>query len=154
MGSAPLDVINPFTGIKIGDVPGGGAAEIDAAVRSARIGATAMRALPLHRRAAILAEAGRRLAGESETLARLITAESGKTIRESRAEVGRAASIFQLASEEARRIHGETLPFDGLPNGEGRVGYWTREPVGIVGAITPWNVPLALALKLPLAREL
>ena len=82
---------------------------------------------------------------ETEPLARLLTSESGKTIREARAEVVRAASIFQYAGEEARRIHGETLPLDACPSGEGYSGYWTREPVGVVGAITPWNVPLALA---------
>ena len=114
-------------------------------MRAAQEGAKAMRALPLHRRAQILAEAGQRLLQETEPLARLIVSEAGKTIREARAEVARAAGIFQLAAGETRRLHGETLPFDALPNGEGRTGYWVREPVGVVGAITPWNVPLALA---------
>ena len=108
-------------------------------------GARTMRAMPLHRRAAILAATARRLVAETEPLARLITSESGKTIRETRAEVARAAGIFQLAAEETRRLHGETLPFDAFAGGEGRTGYWTREPVGVVGAITPWNVPLALS---------
>lgn len=138
-------VNNPYTGEEIGRVPRGGAEDVDRAVAEAKTGAREMCAMPLFRRAAILAETARRLTAETERLARLIVSETGKTIREARAEVARAAGIFQLASEETKRLHGETLPFDALPGGEGRTGYWLREPVGIVGAITPWNVPLALS---------
>lgn len=140
-----LAVVNPYTGREIGHVARGTAADIDAAVAVAKEGARAMRAMPLHRRASILAETARLLLQRTEPLARLMTAETGKTIRETRAEVARAAGIFQLAAEETRRLHGETLPFDAFASGEGRLGFWTREPVGIVGAITPWNVPLALS---------
>ena len=145
MTAGQIVVTNPYTGGEVGRVPRGGAAEVTSAVAEAQAGAKEMRGLPLHRRAAILAEAGRRLLAETDPLGRLIVSETGKTIREARAEVTRAAGIFQLAAEETRRLHGETLPFDALPNGEGRTGYWIREPIGIVGAITPWNVPLALA---------
>lgn len=140
-----LAVVNPYTGAEVGRVARGGAREIERAVRAAQGAAREMRGMPLHRRAAILSAAARLLRERTEILATLITSESGKTIRETRAEVERAAGIFQLAAEETRRMHGETLPFDAFPNGEGRTGYWTREPIGIVGAITPWNVPLALA---------
>jgi glyceraldehyde-3-phosphate dehydrogenase (NADP+) len=140
-----ISVVNPYTGREIGSVPRGTRAEVDRAVRTAQDGAALMRAMPLHRRAAILAETARLLLADMEPLARIITSEAGKTIRETRAEVARAAGIFQLAAEETRRLHGETLPFDAFAAGEGRTGYWMREPVGVVGAITPWNVPLALA---------
>ena len=140
-----LTVVDPYTGAEVGRVKRGGAQDVANAVGEAQDGARAMRAMPLHRRAAILSNTARRLAEETEPIARLITSESGKTIRETRAEVTRAAGIFQLAAEETRRLHGETLPFDAFAGGEGRTGYWTREPVGIVGAITPWNVPLALS---------
>jgi glyceraldehyde-3-phosphate dehydrogenase (NADP+) len=140
-----IQVINPYNGHEVGRVSRGTRSDIDRAVRTAQEGAAVMRAMPLHRRSAILAETARLLLADLEPMARLITSEAGKTIRESRAEVARAAGIFQLAAEETRRLHGETLPFDAFAAGEGRTGYWTREPVGIVGAITPWNVPLALA---------
>jgi glyceraldehyde-3-phosphate dehydrogenase (NADP+) len=140
-----LTVVNPYTGAEVGRVRRGMAQEVAVAVGEAQEGARTMRAMPLHRRAAILTATARRLGEEAESLAQLITAESGKTIRETRAEVARAAGIFQFASEETRRLHGETLPFDAFAGGEGRTGYWTREPVGVVGAITPWNVPLALS---------
>ena len=145
MNSREIEVRNPYTAAIVGTVPRGDVGDIDHAVALASEGARAMRAMPLHRRAEILAAVGSRLRAETEPLAHTIVSEAGKTIREARAEVVRAAGIFQLAAEETRRLHGETLPFDGLPNGEGRTGYWTLEPVGIVGAITPWNVPLALA---------
>ena len=140
-----LAVVNPYTGAEVGRVARGMAEDVNRAVQTAQNAAREMRCLPLHRRAAILSEAARLLRVRVESLAQLITSESGKTIRETRAEVERAAGIFQFASEETRRLHGETLPFDAFPNGEGRTGYWTREPIGIVGAITPWNVPLALS---------
>lgn len=145
MRQSRIVVVNPYSGEEVGQVPAGTAGDVDAAVRQAQEGAVVMRKMPLYRRAEILAATGQILLRETESLARLITAEAGKTIRETRAEVARAAGIFQLAAEETRRLHGETVPFDALPNGAGRTGYWTRVPIGVVGAITPWNVPLALA---------
>lgn len=140
-----LAVMNPFTGAEVGRVGRGTADDVNAAVQVAQRGARLMRAMPLHRRAGVLSETARQLTLDAEAMARLITSESGKTIRETRAEVARTAGIFALAAEETRRLHGETLPFDAFAGGEGRTGYWTREPVGVVGAITPWNVPLALS---------
>src|SRR5690348_13688002 len=97
-----ITVINPYTGEKIGGVTRGTAADVDRAVRTALAGAEMMRRMPLHRRAGILAETARRLLAETEALARTITSEAGKTIRESRVEVARAAAIFQFAAEETR----------------------------------------------------
>lgn len=145
MAHSTIVVVNPYSGEEVGQAPAGTAADVDAAVKQAQQGAEVMRKMPLYRRAEILTTTGQILLRETETLARLITAESGKTIRETRAEVARAAGIFQLTAEEIRRLHGETVPFDALSSGAGRTGYWTRTPLGVVGAITPWNVPLALA---------
>ncbi len=139
-----IEVVNPYTGQAVGRVPMETAEDVQQAVEEAHEGAKVMRVMPLHRRAEILGKTAQKLLQETETLARLIVSEAGKTLREARAEVVRAAGIFQLAAEETRRLHGETLPFDALAGGDGRTGYWTREPIGVVGAITPWNVPLAL----------
>ncbi len=79
-----------------------------------------------------------------EQLARLIALEAGKPIRLARVEVERAVSTFRFASEECSRSHGETIPFDATPTGEGYVGYWWRRPLGIIAAITPFNFPLNL----------
>lgn len=145
MGQSMITVVNPYSGAVVGQVPAGTPEDVEAAVRRAQDGAEEMRKIPLCRRAEILATVGQILLRDTEALARLMTAEAGKTLRETRAEVARAAGIFQLAAEETRRLHGETVPFDALPNGIGRTGYWTRVPLGVVAAITPWNVPLALA---------
>jgi glyceraldehyde-3-phosphate dehydrogenase (NADP+) len=145
MSRETIAVFNPYTQQEIGQVPRGTEDDIAQAVQRAQKGARLMRAMPLHQRARLLAAIASRMEQSAEELARVLVAETGKTIREARAEALRAATLFQLTAEETRRLHGETLPFDALPNGEGRTGFWTREPVGIVGAITPWNVPLALA---------
>ncbi len=140
-----LSVTNPYNGEQIGTSPCQTASDVDQAVKQAQSALPALKAFPLYQRADALMKIAVTLREVAEEIALLVVRETGKTIREARAEVGRAALIFQIAGEEARRLHGETVPFEGLPNGVGRQGFFIREPVGIVGAITPWNVPLALA---------
>jgi acyl-CoA reductase-like NAD-dependent aldehyde dehydrogenase len=80
----------------------------------------------------------------SEEIAKIIAAEAGKALKFARAEVDRAASTFTIAAEEAKRLHGETIPLDAVPSGEGYFGFWTRRPVGVIAAISPFNFPLNL----------
>lgn len=138
-------VKSPYTGEVVAEVARGTVEHVGLAVAAARFGAETMREIPAHRRSAMLMEIGRRLLNNQELLARTIAEESGKPIRDARAEVARAATIFQLSGEEAKRLRGEEVPFDSLAATEGRFGFFVREPLGIVGAITPFNVPLALA---------
>lgn len=140
-----FEVSNPFSGDVIEVVARGSAQHAQWAVDAAVKGAQAMREMPVYRRAAILNEVARLIEQESEALASLLTRENGKTIRDSRTEVARAASIFRLAAEECKYLTGEQVPFEAAANGEGRFGFWVHEPVGVVAAITPFNVPLALA---------
>jgi acyl-CoA reductase-like NAD-dependent aldehyde dehydrogenase len=70
--------------------------------------------------------------------------EAGKALKYARVEVDRAVSTFTIAAEEAKRIHGETVPLDAVPAGEGYFGFYVRKPVGVVAAITPFNFPLNL----------
>src|SRR5436309_13166311 len=100
--------------------------------------------MPTGRRGQILARAARLLRERREDLARTIAAEAGKALKFARTEVDRAAATFTLAAEEARRIHGETVPLDATPGGEGYMGFWLRRPLGVVAAITPFNFPLNL----------
>src|SRR5205814_1728988 len=86
------------------------------------------------------------LAARREELARCISDESGKPIRDARVEVDRAALVFSLAADEARRQHGEVLPLDLTAVTAGRLGITRRFPVGPVGAITPFNFPLNLGV--------
>jgi glyceraldehyde-3-phosphate dehydrogenase (NADP+) len=100
---------------------------------------------PLHARCDVLMGAAARIEQRQEEYAAIIAAEGSKTIREARREAPRAAQILRLAAEEARRLVGETLPFDSRPGSENRVGYYFRVPLGVIGAITPFNDPLASA---------
>jgi acyl-CoA reductase-like NAD-dependent aldehyde dehydrogenase len=80
----------------------------------------------------------------ADDLAKTIAAEAGKALKYARAEVDRAISTFTIAAEEAKRLHGETIPLDAVPAGEGYFGFWTRRPVGVIVAISPFNFPLNL----------
>jgi acyl-CoA reductase-like NAD-dependent aldehyde dehydrogenase len=141
----PMPVINKYSGQTIGTVHTPNSALINLALDSAQRGGEIMSAMPTHRRCAILFRTAELLTQRKEDFARTISAESGKAIKLARAEVDRAATTFQLAGEEARRIHGETVALDALPAGEGYFGFWWRKPMGVVGAITPFNFPLNLA---------
>ncbi|MCL6499294.1 MAG: aldehyde dehydrogenase family protein, partial [Firmicutes bacterium] len=100
--------------------------------------------LPAHRRGEILRKAAELIRERKEEFARTIAAEAGKALKYARIEVDRAVSTFTVASEEAKRVHGETVPMDAVPAGEGYFGFWVRRPVGVVAAITPFNFPLNL----------
>lgn len=112
--------------------------------RRRRRGRPVSRAVPVHGRIAILQGAADRIARDAEAFAITIAREGIKTIREARAEVGRAAETLRLSAEEARRLHGETLALDQRPGSEDKLGYWVRQPLGVIVAITPFNDPLNL----------
>ncbi len=143
-GGAPLEVRNKYTGAVIGVVPQSRPADVDAAVAAAAEAAPVMAALPAHRRSEILLRTAALLAAHREDVARTIAAEAGKALKWARVEVDRAVSTFTFAAEEAKRIHGETVPLDAVPAGEGYFGFYVRRPVGVVAAITPFNFPLNL----------
>lgn len=140
----PLVVVDKHTGERLRELPVAGAAAVAAATRRARAAFPAWSATPAHRRAAILRATSERLGAHADELARLIARESGKALKYASAEVARAAETFGFAADEARRIHGETVPMDASAAGEGRLGFWLRMPIGVVAAITPFNFPLNL----------
>ena len=92
----------------------------------------------------ILKQAAEKLEARAEEFARTITLEEGKVIAEGRFEVGRAVQVLMLSAEEAKRIHGETVPLDASPGGAGKMGFTLRVPCGVVVAISPFNFPLNL----------
>lgn len=106
----------------------------------------ATRRLGSWERGAILREISSGVSAAREELARLITLEVAKPIRDSFVEVDRTALAFRLAAEEAERITGELIPLDLLPASRGRVGITRRFPIGPVAAISPFNLPLGLAV--------
>lgn len=143
VGDDSIVVTSPFDGSEIGRVPSCTAADVDRAVASAR---AALRAGPLPRwkRAEVLDTAARLLAERKEEFARIIAAEAAKPIRTARAEAQRAVGTLQFAAAEARTFDGDVVPLDAIPSGEGKVGFTMRVPIGVVGAIAPFNFPLNL----------
>jgi acyl-CoA reductase-like NAD-dependent aldehyde dehydrogenase len=92
----------------------------------------------LHNAAMILQE-------RKEEFARTIASEVGKTIKESRVETDRSVQILILSAEEAKRIAGEMIPIEASPGNQNRMGYYIRCPIGVICAITPFNLPLSLS---------
>ena len=137
-----LEVRSPYSGEVVGRVAKGGADEARRAVDAA---ASALeRPLPAHERAAILDRVAALLRERHEDAARTICAEAAKPIKTARVEVSRAISTFTFAAVEARKLVGEGIPMDASEAGAGKLAFTVRKPVGVVGAISPFNFPLNL----------
>jgi len=143
-GGQPLEVINKYTQEIFAVLPTARREEVDAALAAAQRAAPVMADMPAHRRSQILGRAAALIEERKEDLARTIAAEAGKALKYARIEVERGMSTFSIAAEEAKRIHGETIPLDAVPAGEGYFGFWLRRPVGVIAAISPFNFPLNL----------
>lgn len=142
--SETIAVFNPYDGSLVGHVDATPAEEIGALLARAQEGAEAARALSRHRRAEILETAARLVGERREDFARTIVREAGKTILQARKETMRCVNTLKLSAGEARRNAGEVVPFDAYAGSEARQGWFTREPLGIIAAITPYNDPLNL----------
>lgn len=139
-----IEVKNPFNEEVIDTVPRGTKEDVKKAIASAVEGYEINRNLPVHTRVEILLKAASLMQERHEELSKTIATEGSKTIREARKEATRAINTITLSAEEARRIIGETIPFDSMPGSENRVGYFFRFPIGVIVAITPFNDPLNL----------
>jgi acyl-CoA reductase-like NAD-dependent aldehyde dehydrogenase len=140
----PLEVKNKYDGSTVGVLPTASREDLDKAIEAAERAEDLMAEMPAYKRAEILLKTAALLRERSDDLAKTIAAEAGKALKFARAEVDRAVSTFTIASEEAKRLHGETIPLDAVPAGEGYFGFWTRRPVGVIAAISPFNFPLNL----------
>ncbi len=138
-----LSVRSPYDGAEVGRVPACGGAEVDRAVAAGRAVLDAG-PLPPWQRAQILDAAARLLSERTEDLARIIAAEAAKPIKTARVEATRAISTFTFAAVEARRLTGEMVPMEAADVGEGKLAFTLRLPIGVVGAISPFNFPLNL----------
>ncbi|WP_044871791.1 aldehyde dehydrogenase family protein [Pseudomonas sp. LFM046] len=139
-----IDVANPFDGSLLGSVPCLAAADVPGLLEQGRRGVQACAALPRHKRARILETAAQLVERDAPSFAQLIVAEAGKTIRQAEKEVRRCVNTLKLSAEEARRNAGEVVPFDAYEGSESRQGWFTRDPLGLILAITPYNDPLNL----------
>ena len=136
------EVRSPYSGEVVGRVAKAGAAEAKAAVDAAE---KAMAdPLPAHKRAEILVKAVAGIARRHDEIAAQIAAEAGKPLKTAKVETSRAMSTYTFAAVEARKLAGEVVPMDAAQAGEGKLAFTLREPIGIVGAISPFNFPLNL----------
>jgi acyl-CoA reductase-like NAD-dependent aldehyde dehydrogenase len=136
-----LEVLNPYTGDAVATVAVGGPEDVEAAV------AAALRHLPpppAAERALVLERAARRVAERHETFARTICLEAGKPLTQARAEVSRCVDTLTFSAVEARTLAGDMVAMEASASGAGKLGMILREPIGVVGAISPFNFPLNL----------
>jgi acyl-CoA reductase-like NAD-dependent aldehyde dehydrogenase len=145
-GPEATEVRSPYSGEVIDTVPTAGPGDVERAIAAGVEGAAQMHAMPAHERAAALRRAADLIERDAELLARTITSEQGKHVADATAEASRIAGIVRLCAEEALRVYGEVLPMDAAPVGVGRLGYTRPEPLGLVGAITPFNYPAILVI--------
>lgn len=139
-----MPVLDKYTGETIAVVPVASRETVGEAIAAAHAAFPAYSRLPAHRRFRVLEKTSRLLDRHRDEIAALICREAGKAWKYSVGEVTRAVETFQFSAEEAKRVHGETVPMDASVAGEGRVGFYLRCPVGVVSAITPFNFPLNL----------
>ena len=137
-----IEVLSPYSGELVGRVAKGGAPEAKRALDAAE---RAMRdPLPAHERARILDATAKLLEERQEDAAQIVAAEAGKPLKAARVEAQRASSTFTFAAVEARKLAGEVVPMDASAAGAGKLAFTLRLPIGIVGAISPFNFPLNL----------
>jgi acyl-CoA reductase-like NAD-dependent aldehyde dehydrogenase len=139
-----IPVENPYDKSVIDTVPRAERGDVERAMESAVRGARAMAALSGYQRYQILRKAADLVAARQDELGRIISLEEGKILAEGRLEANRAVETLLGSAEEAKRIHGETVPVDGAPGGAGRIAFTLRVPCGVVVAISPFNFPLNL----------
>ena len=142
-GADGVAVTNPATGAVIGRVPKLGKDATTRAIEAARAAQPAWAARPAGERARILRALFDLMIANRDDLARIMTAEQGKPLAESRGEIDYAASFVEFYAEEARRAYGDIIPTD-LP---GRRILVIRQPIGVFAAITPWNFPAAMITR-------
>lgn len=139
------DLTSPYNGETIAQVPLANAAQVEGALSSAQKATTVMRGLTALERSNILRKVSDLFEERLEECAKILTKEAAKPLKAARMEIMRTVETYRFAAEEAKRIHGETVPMDAAKGGKGKFGLTKREPLGVIAAITPYNFPFNLA---------
>lgn len=139
-----IDVIDPYDNSLIDTVPAADEKDVETALDSAVRGFEITKRMTVYDRAQILFKTAKIIEEHLEEFAEIIAREGSKTITEARKEASRCVNTITCSAEEAKRILGETIPWDSFPGGEKRKGYYYRFPIGVILAITPFNDPLNL----------
>lgn len=142
-GGETVSVMNPATGETVGDVPDASRDDVWKAIDAAAKAFLTWAALPGLERGKILRRIFELMTERRDDLARLVTQENGKPFEEAKREVGFATGYFSWFAEEARRVYGEIVP----PPVTGKRLWVLRQPIGVVGAITPWNFPATMVTR-------
>ena len=143
--AAELAILNPSTGEVLGSVPAATAADVERAVDAANAAKTAMAAMPAHERARILEAVSARMTANRDHLVTVLNRENGKTFKEINGwEIDAAARIIKGYAEEAKRLHGHSIPLHGIPDLENSLAYTVYQPLGVIAAIIPFNYPVEL----------
>ncbi len=142
-GGERFDVTDPASGGRVGSVPNGTREDVSAAIDAAAAALPGWRSTSALSRARILRKAAEIMRERASEIAETMTAEQGKALAEAKGEVEYAASFFEWFAGEAERVYGEIAP---PMNTDNRV-LVLRQPVGVVAAITPWNVPAAMMTR-------
>ena len=139
-------VINPFNNETVDEVPLADAEDVKKAILAASQARRLMERMSSRKLSRILIDVHQELKENLEDFAKLITLETGKTIRDSRMEMQRSLETIQLSAEECKRVYGETIPMDAAITGRSVFGFTMKIPLGVVAAITPFNYPVNLAI--------
>jgi acyl-CoA reductase-like NAD-dependent aldehyde dehydrogenase len=137
-----IEVASPYSGETVGRVAKAGAEETRRAIDAAE--SAMAEPLPAHKRAEILVRVAGYLGRRHDEVAKNISDEAGKPMKAARVEARRAMSTYTFAAVEARKLAGEMVPMDASQAGEGKLAFTLRRPIGVVGAISPFNFPLNL----------
>jgi len=139
-----IEVKDPQDNSLIDTVPAASKDDMLHCIEMAKEGAKIAAAMSVHERMRVINGAADFIERHKDRFANTIAREGSKTIKEAMKETNRCIQTLRVSAEEARRINGETIAFDQMPGSENRVGYYYRFPIGIIGAITPFNDPLNL----------
>ncbi|MCX6830242.1 MAG: aldehyde dehydrogenase family protein [candidate division Zixibacteria bacterium] len=139
-----IEVTDPYDNSTIDTVPSGDEKDVELALAAAVRGFEITKRMTVYERAQILYKTAQIIKDRLSEFATIIAREGSKTITEARKEASRCVNTMTCSAEEAKRIMGETIPWDSFPGGEKRKGYYYRFPIGVILAITPFNDPLNL----------
>ncbi|HEY0694002.1 MAG TPA: aldehyde dehydrogenase family protein, partial [Kribbella sp.] len=138
-------VYYPYDGSVVAEAPVGNASLARQALDLAVATRSSVGRMPSHVRRAALQATYDGLAAQRDAFVDLLVLETGKPLVDCRVEVERTLLTLQTSAEEVARLHGETVPLDLLPSGDGLLGFWVRKPIGVVVGIAGFNYPLLLA---------
>ncbi len=144
-GGDPFESRDPYRGDLVATAPAADAGIVAQAVQAARRAAPEVAAMPAYERAAILRRASELVVARAAEIGEIMARETGKALVDAEGEVKRTTDTLALSGEEAIRIEGSHVPLDGSAMGHGKMAFLMRFPVGVVGAITPFNAPVNLA---------